>query len=47
MILNRTGATFTYDGNTYTVGDRVVATGESAYEGLFTTVLDLYQSIPL
>ena len=33
MILNRTGATFTYDGTTYSIGDRVVATSESAYEG--------------
>lgn len=41
MILNRNGATFTYDGNTYTVGDRVVATGESAYEGLFGTILEI------
>ena len=38
MILNRNGATFTYDGITYTIGDRVVATGESAYEGLFGTI---------
>ena len=41
MILNRNGATFTYDGNTYTVGDRVVATEESAYEGLFGTILEI------
>lgn len=41
MILNRNGATFTYDGNTYTVGNRVVATGESAYEGLFGTILEI------
>ena len=41
MILNRTGATFTYDGNTYTVGDRVVATGESAYEGLFGSIQEI------
>ena len=41
MILNRTGATFTYDGNTYTVGDRVVATRESAYEGLFGTIQEI------
>jgi len=41
MILNLNGATFTYDGNTYTVGDRVVATGESAYEGLFGTIQEI------
>lgn len=41
MILNRTGATFTYDGITYTIGDRVVATGESAYEGLFGTIQEI------
>lgn len=41
MILNRNGATFTYDGITYTIGDRVVATGESAYEGLFGTIQEI------
>lgn len=41
MILNRNGATFTYDGNTYTVGDRVIATEESAYERLFGTILEI------
>jgi len=41
MILNRNGATFTYDGTTYTIGDRVVATGESAYEGLLGTILEI------
>ena len=41
MILNRNGATFTYDGITYTIGDRVIATDESAYEGLFGTILEI------
>lgn len=41
MILNRNGAAFTYDGITYTIGDRVVATSESAYEGLFGTILEI------
>lgn len=41
MILNRNGATFTYDGITYTIGDRVVATSESAYEGLFGIILEI------
>ena len=41
MILNRNGATFTYDGITYRIGDRVIATGESAYEGLFGTILEI------
>ena len=41
MIFNRDGATFTYDGVTYTIGDRVIATGESAYEGLFGTILEI------
>lgn len=41
MILNRNGATFTYDGITYTIGDRFVATSESAYEGLFGTILEI------
>ena len=41
MIFNRNGATFTYDGVTYTIGDRVIATGESAYEGLFGTILEI------
>lgn len=41
MILNRNGATFTYDGITYTIGNRVIATDESAYEGLFGTILEI------
>lgn len=41
MIFNRNGATFTYDGITYTIGDRVIATDESAYEGLFGTILEI------
>ena len=41
MIFNQNGATFTYDGSTYTIGDRVVATSESAYEGLFGTILEI------
>lgn len=41
MIFNRNGAAFTYDGITYTIGDTVIATGESAYEGLFGTILEI------
>ncbi len=41
MIFNQNGATFTYDGITYTIGDRVIATDESAYEGLFGTILEI------
>ena len=41
MIFNRNGAIFTYDGSTYTIGDRVIATDESAYEGLFGTILEI------
>lgn len=41
MIFNRNGATFTYDNVTYTIGDRVIATGGSAYEGLFGTILEI------
>ena len=41
MIFNQNGAIFTYDGSTYTIGDRVIATDESAYEGLFGTILEI------
>ncbi len=34
MILNMNGEKFTYEGKTYCIGDRVVATDESDYEGL-------------
>lgn len=41
MILNRIGATFSFDGVTYTIGDRIVGTDESEYEGLFGTILEI------
>lgn len=41
MILNRIGAEFTYEDITYRIGDRVLANGESAYEGLFGTITEI------
>ena len=41
MILNRIGAEFTYEDVTYHIGDRVLANGESAYEGLFGTITEI------
>lgn len=41
MILNRTGAEFIYEDVTYHIGDRVLANGESAYEGLFGTISEI------
>ena len=35
MIINRVGAQFTHEGITYTLGDKIIATDQSEYEGLF------------
>lgn len=41
MIINRIGAKFHYEGITYTIGDSVMATSESEYEGLFGTITEI------
>lgn len=41
MILNRIGATYTYEGVTYKLGDRVLANDKSEYDGLFGTIIEI------
>lgn len=41
MIINRDGAKFQYNGIIYKVGDKIVANGESEYEGLFGTITEI------
>lgn len=41
MIINRIGAKLHYKGITYTIGDSVIATSESEYEGLFGTITEI------
>jgi len=41
MIINRIGSTFQYEGITYTLGDKIVATNESEYEGLYGIIKEI------
>ena len=41
MIINRPGAEFIYDGVFYEIGDRIIATAESEYEGLYGSILEI------
>ena len=41
MIINRPGAEFIYDGASYKVGDRIIATAESEYEGLYGSIFEI------
>lgn len=41
MIINRNGVKFCYEGITYTVGGKIVANGESEYEGLYGIILEI------
>lgn len=41
MVVNRIGAQYHCKGITYTIGDKIIATGESAYEGLFGTIAEI------
>ena len=41
MIINRVGAQFTYEGVTYTLGDKIIATDQSEYEGLFGVIHEI------
>lgn len=41
MILNEIGKSFEYDGITYAIGDTVIATDASEYEGLAGTILEI------
>lgn len=41
MIINRTGAGFVYDGTMYKIGEPVIGTKESAYEGLYGIITEI------
>jgi len=41
MIINKPGSKFVYEGNTYAVGDQIIGTEESEYEGLYGSVLEI------
>lgn len=41
MILNRIGQEFYYDNNYYHVGDRIIGTSESEYEGLYGVITEI------
>ena len=40
MIINQSGAEFIYDGASYKIGDRIIGTPESEYEGLFGFIFE-------
>lgn len=41
MIINHPGAEFTYDCVSYKIGDRIIGTSESEYEGLYGTIFEI------
>ena len=41
MIINRPGAEFIYDGASYKIGDRIIGTAESEYEGLYGSIFEV------
>ena len=41
MIINRLGAEFMYDGASYKIGDRIIGTSESEYEGLYGSIFEI------
>ena len=41
MIINRPGAEFIYDGASYKIGDRIIGTSESEYEGLYGSIFEI------
>lgn len=41
MIYNRIGAACSFEGNQYRVGDKIVATAESPWEGLYGTITEI------
>lgn len=41
MIINKPGAEFIYAGVTYRIGDEVIGTAESEYEGLLGTITEI------
>lgn len=41
MIINKAGAEFIYDGMRYRIGETIVGTAESEYEGLYGTITEI------
>ena len=41
MILRENGTRFCVDGKVFTIGGRISANGESEYEGLFGTIMEI------
>ena len=41
MIINKPGSKFVYEGNTYAVGDQIIGTDESEYEGLYGSIIEI------
>lgn len=41
MIINRPGATFEYESVVYTIGETIVGTAESEYDGLFGSITEI------
>ena len=41
MIINHPGTEFIYDGASYKIGDRIIGTSESEYEGLFGSIFEI------
>ena len=41
MIINRIGAEFEYEGVTYVIGESIVGTPESEYEGLYGSITEI------
>ena len=41
MILNENGKSFEYEGMTYSIGDTIIGTKASEYEGLIGTILEI------
>jgi len=41
MIINHPGTEFIYDGASYKIGDRIIGTAESEYEGLYGSIFEI------
>ena len=41
MIIKEYGAEFEYNGTTYVIGEPIIGTAESEYEGLFGTITEI------
>lgn len=45
MIINRPGAKFEYEGVVYTIGEAIVGTAESEYNGLFGSITEIRDGV--